>query len=451
MHTCFSISCSRSLSSLCQRWYSSKSSSLSLISVMLFLRSRVYGFVRLCSLLEDPATVMHGIFLWLWGLVRGDELDREPRPGMTAQPGVDLHNCLAPGSLSNPGNNDGAMSFWGPWGLLGIDLGVKPCDVREKMKPCDPGFTLLLVQALRGGSSLVDPDASGVLSLWGKSTWDGWWSLIGLGDLFCREEPFTRGLDGAVWENLTGAGMGLEFPDPLLSGVMLDVVSALKFLRSFGLSWGIWSAVAPPEATESEVRGRGTGVELAWDTLASIGGVLFPRLWPRVQLLFSKMKSFFIELFFPFSMFDGEGWWIDCLPDSGDDDESWMIFAMLFVLKSLLLEMNWWFPFKTLWGSAEGDRNTCAWAFLLNKGRDSCKNTYKQTQGGICPVSSLPWHLLHVRSLGQIHVLEHVVQHCKCPCGSSELVITVSGPLFSCMRGCFAPRLCCNPAGIWSC
>lgn len=90
-------------------------------------------------------------------------------------------------------------------------------------------------------------------------------SRIGLGDLFCREEPLTRGLDGAVGENLTGdvLRLGLEFsapcPDPLLDGVGLDVASALVFLRSFGLSWALRPPLVPLEATESEVRGWGTG------------------------------------------------------------------------------------------------------------------------------------------------------------------------------------------------
>lgn len=136
--TSFSISCSRSLSSLCQRWYSNNSSSLSLISEMLFLRSRVYGFTRLCSLLEDP--LMQGVFLWLWGLARGDEEDREPRPDLMPPPGLWLY--LPPDSFSSPEIDDGLwaysalmasalegpISLWGPCGLSGTGLAMKPCD-----------------------------------------------------------------------------------------------------------------------------------------------------------------------------------------------------------------------------------------------------------------------------------------------------------------------------------
>lgn len=66
--TSLSISCSLSLSSRCRRWYSSSSSSLSLISVMLFFRSLIPGW----DLPDDT-------FLWTRGLVRGEEPDREPR------------------------------------------------------------------------------------------------------------------------------------------------------------------------------------------------------------------------------------------------------------------------------------------------------------------------------------------------------------------------------------
>lgn len=60
---------------------------------------------------------------------------------------------------------EGAVCLRGPWGLLGMDLGARPCGVREDIEPCVPEFPLLDVCGLRGGSSLVDPVMSEVRSL----------------------------------------------------------------------------------------------------------------------------------------------------------------------------------------------------------------------------------------------------------------------------------------------
>lgn len=50
---------------------------------------------------------------------------------------------------------------------------------------------------------------------------------MGLGDLFCKEEPLTRGLDGPVGENL------------MVVVATFDGVSALIFERGLGLSWAL--------------------------------------------------------------------------------------------------------------------------------------------------------------------------------------------------------------------
>lgn len=190
---------------------------------------------------------------------------------------------------------------------------------------------------------------------------------MGLGDLFCSEEPLARGLDGAVGENLTrdGLWLRLEFsepcPDPLPGGVGLDVASALTFLRSFGLSWALWPPLVLLDATESEFRGWGTGMLDLTDT----GGVLLPRFCPRELLLFSLMDLSFMEPFLPLRVFRGQVWGAGCLPDPGDDDdvafstrESCRSFAMLLILKSPLLEKDWLFPFRVLWVSEEEDKHT---------------------------------------------------------------------------------------------
>lgn len=171
-------------------------------------------------------------------------------PGVTEQPEPGL-NSRAPGSLSIPGSDDGlcaqsgltgsafegAVCLHGPWGLLGTDLGARPCDVGEDTKPCVPELPLLDVC-------------------------DSCWCLIGLGDLLCREGPLTRGLDGAVEENLAGEGLRLEQSDSLQGPARLVVASFLTFLRNLGLSWDLRPPPVPLEATEAAVRGRGTGVRL---------------------------------------------------------------------------------------------------------------------------------------------------------------------------------------------
>lgn len=71
----------------------------------------------------------------------------------------------------------------------------------------------------------------------------------------------TRGLDGAVGENMTEDGLlvWLEFsvvdPGPVLGALRLDVASAFTFLRSFGLPWALSPPPVPLEATERKVRG----------------------------------------------------------------------------------------------------------------------------------------------------------------------------------------------------
>lgn len=346
---------------------------------MLFFRSLVYGFTKFWSLLEDPVTVMQGVFLWLRGLASGDEPGREPTPGVKEQPEPGL-NSLALGSLSIPDRADGlcaqrglmasalegATCLRGPWGLLGMDLGVRPCDVGVDIKSWVPELPLLDMFGLRGGSTLVNPAMSGVLSLWGTSALERCWFLIGLGDLLWREGPLIRGLDGAVEENRTGEGLWLELSDSLQGAARLVVASFLTFRRNLGLSWDLRPPPVPLGATKTAVRGRGTGLRFVWAALIGTGGVLLPGLWPRLLLVFSKQTPPLTELFFPFSIFGVEGRWRGCTPDWDEEhNESWRVFAMLFA--SPLLGKYWWLPFRTLWGSAEGDRNTCAWAFRLNK------------------------------------------------------------------------------------
>lgn len=144
------------------------------MAVMLFFRSLAYAFAKLWSLLE----VALGVFLWLRGLASVDEPGRELAPGVEEQPDPG-RNSLAPGSLSIPDSVDGlcaqsslmasdfegAACLRGPWGLLGMDLGVRPCDVGEDIKPCVPELPLPDMCGLRGGSTLVDPAMSEVLSL----------------------------------------------------------------------------------------------------------------------------------------------------------------------------------------------------------------------------------------------------------------------------------------------
>lgn len=150
----FSISCSRSLSSLCQRWYSSSSSSLSLISEMLFLRSRVRGRTGPLGSLDAPvgslvAPALPDFFLFPWGLVRGEgpapvpDPDREPRAGVMAIPELPFC-CLPPPEVGE--------------GLLARS----PLSWRE---PCAGEAPLRDMEGLGGGSSLrlEGPEGSGVL------------------------------------------------------------------------------------------------------------------------------------------------------------------------------------------------------------------------------------------------------------------------------------------------
>ncbi len=126
-HTSFSISCSRILSSLCQRWYSSRSSSLSLTSEMLFLRSRVRGWTCRGSL---------GFFLWLRGLVRGDtpvwELRAGVRPPFCLPPGwsfkrADTGDGLLVCNLVFPTSSSAVARRW----KRGLSVTVRPREVKE--------------------------------------------------------------------------------------------------------------------------------------------------------------------------------------------------------------------------------------------------------------------------------------------------------------------------------
>lgn len=94
------------------------------------------------------------------------------------------------------------------------------------------------------------------------SALDNCWCLIGLGDLLWREGALIRGLDGAVEENLTGEGLRLELSDSLEGAARLVVASFLTFRRNLGLSWDLRPPPVPLGATETAVRGRGTGIRL---------------------------------------------------------------------------------------------------------------------------------------------------------------------------------------------
>lgn len=311
---------------------------------MLFLRSRVCGFIRLPSLLWDPFTLMK-VFLWLWGLGRGDSPDTEPEPDTMVLFGP-ICSSLLPDSFSwlwtdgGPCVNsvfmasalEGGASFRWTWGL--------------SRTPGDPEEPLQETSRLRGGSSLelVEP-----VIIWGPLTWPC--SRIGLGDLLCREEPLNRGLDGADGENLMDdvLRLRLEFSVLLTCGLGLDMASPLTFLRGFGLSWVLWAPPVPLKPTDSDVRGYGTGTWVRGVWAGVVGVLLF---W----LLFSWME--FVELFFPFDK-SGEDVWRGCLQNPDEDPfsvrVSCRLFTTLFNLTSLLLGKSSWLPFETAWGSAGRD------------------------------------------------------------------------------------------------
>lgn len=143
-----SISCSRTRSCRCRRWYSSNSSSLSLISVMLFLRSR------------DP-TGSRGSprgFLGVWGLCRGEGTAGEPNPYVGLRQVLKLGRRVGFSASSGGEGPPAPFDSSGPLrltrGLPGTSLPSRGCG--EGMSGVTRGLAARRdKEGLRGGSSLM--------------------------------------------------------------------------------------------------------------------------------------------------------------------------------------------------------------------------------------------------------------------------------------------------------